>query len=178
MRHASLFAIVLMLSACSIDGVPEDPTAAIDRIIDAPRDAVFDKIESPANFPAFELVTRGGTSRRYKINLTEDNMIAFIKADAAPIFDKFANGSIVIIIEANSLAAVELRSANDATKMRYNLHFADEENGTKTRVTSEIDKRYGPLSGEQRAQMDSLQAMMASMVGVNVIDYVERELRP
>ena len=178
MRQFLIFAPLLLMSACSLADMPSDATAPIDRTIDASSQKVFDEIKNPANFPAFALVSNAGSSKRYELELTDDNKAAFGRRDgeAAPIFEKFREGKISIILEANKYAAVELASVSGASRLRYTLHLAEDATGTKTHITSEIDQSNGPLNSEQRAQMDVLMSMMSSMVGIKVIDMIDRRL--
>lgn len=164
---------LLLLAACS----GPTPSESVDQTIDAPREAVFDELDNPFNYPAFALVSSSGSSKRYEIKMTDDAArAAFSSAASGNIFKKYKDGTMSITLEPDSLISVQLVSATGDDRLRYHIRLADDETGNKTIVKSEVDESDGPLVGERREHTYNLMAMTSSMVGRYAIEGIARKL--
>lgn len=172
-KHVVISLSLLLLAGCW----GQVPSEEVDRTINAPREAVFDELDHPFNYPAFALVSDSGSSKRYEVKMTEDaHGGVFSRAASGNIFEKYEGGLMSITLEPNSLVTVELVSASGGDRLRYRIRLADDEAGTKTIVKTEVDESDGPLVGERREHMDNLMAMTSSMVGRYAIEGIARKL--
>lgn len=174
MRHNLMIGLPLLLLAGCQGQVPSE---TVDRTIDAPREAVFDELDHPFNYPAFALVSDNGSSKRYEIKMSEDaRKAAFRNAASGNIFDKYEGGTMSITLMPDALISVVLVSATGGDRLRYRVHLAEDETGTKTIIRTEPDESDGPLVGERREHMGNLMMMTSSMVGRYAIEGIARKL--
>jgi hypothetical protein len=180
MRWALIFLPLLLIAGCvmSIGSAVSSLDGSKPRIVDAPRDKVFDVVMAPENWAGFSKVTDTGTRVRYELDLTKENMAALGQAPDSGAARTFDDGKLIVTMEENELLRLEMISRDRSSKMRFNMHFAADTTGTKTIITSDVEIEDDDITEEMKAKNgkagEMALNMMAGMVTTKLVAEIEK----
>ncbi len=174
LRLAFILVPILLIGACVMS--VGKTVAAFDgsrpRVIDAPRSEVFDAIQGQKELASLEKVSDTGARVRYEFPLTEDVMKTM--GEGADADGPFGGGKLSLILEPDRLLRIELVSRDQAVRLRFNAHFADDPTRTKTVITSDMEVTDSSLDEAERKRVERTFSVVSGMIVGKFISEAEK----